>query len=161
MHSVTTFKNSDKTITTIGFLGIFNVITAINDDGVFLGILDSQTGEPFEVEGKKCYTYEARKALEDYTTAKEVAEYTNSFSKEYTFSNNLLITDSKNAFVAENCVSGGNAGVRTVRSKLTDGLKWDNPDSLCVVNGYAFTQQFDEFPEKPVFTKVEWAGSKN
>jgi len=143
IHSVVTFKNSHKTITTIGFLGLFDVITAINDNGVFLGILDANTGEPFEATDKKCYSFEIRTALENYSTAKEVAEYSNSLSSEYTFSHNLLITDNKSAFVAENCVSGGKAGIRTFQSKLVDGLKWDNPDSLCVVNGYALEGNFD------------------
>ncbi|MEN2773790.1 C45 family autoproteolytic acyltransferase/hydolase [Acetivibrio clariflavus] len=130
MHSVVTFKNFDKTITTIGFLGTFNVITAINDDGVFLGILDADTGEAFDATGKRCYTYEIRKVLEDFTTAEEVAEYTNSMANQYTFSHNLLITDSQNAFVAENCVSGGKSGIRTAQSKLAKGLKWNNEDLL-------------------------------
>ena len=143
LHAVVTFKNSHKTITTIGFLGLFNVITAINDNGVFLGILDANTGESFQAKGRKCYTFEIRTALENYSTAKEVAEYSNLFSTEYTFSHNLLITDSKSACVAENCVSGGKAGIRTFQSKLVDGLKWDNPDSLCVVNGYALEGSFD------------------
>lgn len=143
LHAVVTFKNSHKTITTIGFLGLFNVITATNDNGVFLGILDANTGEPFHAKGRKCYSFEIRTALENYSTAKEVAEYSNSLSTEYTFSHNLLITDSKSAFVAENCVSGGKAGIRTFQSKLVDGLKWDNPDSLCVVNGYALEGSFD------------------
>lgn len=155
LHSVVTFKNYDKTITTIGFLGLFNVITAVNDDGVFLGILDSETGEPFVAEGKKCYTYEIRKALENYTTAEEVAKYTNSLSTEYTFSHNLLITDSKNAFVAENCVSGGKAGIRTADSKLAKSLKWNNPDSLCVVNGFALKGSFNNLVSKP-HNKIRW-----
>jgi len=106
-------------------------------------------------EGKKCYTYEIRKALENYTTAEEVAKYTNSLSTEYTFSHNLLITDSKNAFVAENCVSGGKAGIRTADSKLAKSLKWNNPDSLCVVNGFALKGSFNNLVSKP-HNKIRW-----
>lgn len=65
------------------------------------------------------------------------------------------ITDSKSAFVAENCVSGGKAGIRTVQSKLVDGLKWDNPDSLCVVNGYALEGNFDNLTSIPHNT-IRW-----
>lgn len=63
MHSVVTFKNSEKAITTIGFLGLFNVITAINDDGVFLGILDAQTGEAFEASEKNAIPLKLEKLL--------------------------------------------------------------------------------------------------
>lgn len=67
----------------------------------------------------------------------------------------MLITDRKKAIVAEDCVSGGKAGLRTVESKLTDGLKWDNRDSLCVVNGFALEGSFDNLVSNP-HNAVRW-----
>ena len=47
------------------------MITAVNDDGVMIGILDVGTvnGMPYVYEGKKCYTFEIRYALEKFDNA--------------------------------------------------------------------------------------------
>lgn len=107
MSAVTHMKNGDKSITAIGILGLIDIITAINDDGVFDGILDvgSLEEETFVCEGKKCYTYAIRYALENFDNATDVGNYMVENSGDFTWCHNLIISDKDNAYCAEDCVS--------------------------------------------------------
>lgn len=170
MHAIIHAKNGDKSYTGISFIGFGFIVSAINNDGVFAAILDVGSGETFEYEGRKCYTYDLRYALENYKTAKEVGDYMVSNSADYTWSHNLIITDKKDSFCAEDAVlqqqEKGNA-VSTLRDSNTPLLKnisWDNPDSLCVVNTFATEGNDDKmYPDANAvrFTKYnEWVASE-
>ena len=71
IHSVAHMKKGDRSLTSISMLGILDMITSVNDDGVMIGILDVGTVNHMEFvyEGKKCYTYEIRYALEQFDNA--------------------------------------------------------------------------------------------
>ena len=153
LHAVTHMKKGDGSITSIGFLGILDIITAVNDDGVMIAILDvgSKEGLPFEKKKKKCYTFEIRYALEHFETAKEAGEYLVGESGDFTWCNNLLCTDEKDAFCCENATkevaATGKAKsvLRTKDSELMEGLEWDTPDALCIVNTFATKGNQDRF----------------
>lgn len=153
LHAVTHMKKDDESITSIGFLGILDIITAVNDDGVMIAILDvgSKEGLPFVYKGKKCYTFEIRYALEHFETAKEAGEYLVGESGDFTWCNNLLCTDEKDAFCCENATkevaATGKAKsvLRTKDSELMEGLEWDTPDALCIVNTFATKDNQDRF----------------
>jgi|GEM_PF-366692 len=197
-QAVTHFKMPEgkNSYTTFSVMGMLDVLTGINDDGVFAGILDVSSEEDYVCDGKKCYTYELRYALENMNDARSIGEYMIAESKNFTYSHNIIITDKKDCLVAEDCVqdfavddaadetatddagetsgeeSKGDAGdtsgegangvladaskdsssesdaedenrrfvgksvLRDEDTPLTDGLTWDNPDSLCVVNSF-------------------------
>ncbi len=153
IHAVTHMKKADSSLTSIGFLGVLDMITAVNDDGVMIAILDvgSKDNLPFVYMGKKCYTFEIRYALEHFETAKEAGEYLVGESGDFTWCNNLLCTDEKDAFCCENATkevaTTGKAKsvLRTTDSELMEGLKWDTPDALCIVNTYATKGNQDTF----------------
>jgi hypothetical protein len=153
IHSVAHLIKGDKTITSIGVLGLLDMITAINDNGVFIGILDVGTVNemPFVYEGKKCYTYEIRYALETFDNARDAAEFLNKESGAFTWCHNLLVTDETDAFCCENptseAVEAGRAiaVIRTCDSELMEGITWDTPDALCIVNTYATAGNQDGF----------------
>lgn len=153
VNAVTHFKNGDKSFTSIGMLGLFDIISAINDDGVFAAILDvgSVSQMPFVSEGKKCYTFDIRHALEMYKNAKDVGSYIVENSGDYTFCHNLIITDENSSYCAENCVkevSDAGKGFSILRDENTpimNGISWDSRDSLCVVNSYAAKGNQDGF----------------
>lgn len=157
IHAVTHLKNGDGSMTTISMLGMLDVITAINDDGVLLGILDvgSKHSLPFTYEGKKCYTFEARYALEHFSTAREAGEFLVGESGDFTWCNNLFITDAKDAFCCENATaevaaaSQAKSVLRSADSELLEGLSWDVPDSFCVVNSFATKGNQDGFSGDP------------
>lgn len=153
MHTVLHMKKGDRSITAITMIGILDIITAVNDDGVMIAIHDVGSIEnlPFVYEGKKCYTFEIRYALEAYSTAKEASEFLVGESGGFTWCNNLLCTDAKDAFCCENATSEAVAAgkarsvLRTTDSELMEGLTWDNPDVLCIVNTFATEGNQDGF----------------
>ncbi len=157
IHSVTHMNREDGSITSIAMLGLLDMITAINSDGVMIGILDvgSVNAMPFVYEGKKCYTFEIRYALDHFETAKDAAEFLNAESGDFTWCNNLIVTDRKDAFCCENATrevqEAGRAVsvIRTSESELMEGLEWDTPEALCVVNSFTTKGNQDGFTGEP------------
>ncbi|MBP5554398.1 MAG: hypothetical protein J6X94_05950 [Lachnospiraceae bacterium] len=153
IHAVEHLVKGEKSITAISVLGLLDMITAVNDNGVMIGILDVGTVNemPFVYEGKKCYTYEIRYALENFDNAKEAAEFLNAECEDFTWCHNLLVTDEEDAFCCENptreAIDAGRAVavIRTCDSELMEGLTWDTPDALCIVNTYATAGNQDGF----------------
>ena len=161
-------KNS---FTSVAVLGMLDVLTGLNDKGVFAAMLDAGSGYDYVCEGKKCYSFELRRALEDMDDARSLGEHMVEESKNFTYSHNIVVTDKNDCFVAEDCVdtSEYSAGLSTLRDKdtpLTDGISWDNPDSLCVVNAFLSEGADDSFTISGHnyirFCKYnEWVGEKD
>ncbi|MCR4793280.1 MAG: hypothetical protein K5871_11055 [Lachnospiraceae bacterium] len=157
LHCVTHMNRGDGSITSVAVLGLLDMITAINDDGVMIGILDVGTvnGMPFVYENKKCYTFEIRYALDHFDNARDAAEYLSEESGDFTWCNNLIVTDANDAFCCENATSevqeAGRAVsvIRTPDSELMEGLEWDTPDTLCIVNSFATRGNQDGFTGIP------------
>ncbi|MBO7355123.1 MAG: hypothetical protein J6U50_00670 [Lachnospiraceae bacterium] len=157
IHSVTHMNREGRKLTSIAMLGLLDIITAVNSDGVMIGILDvgSVNAMPFVYEDKKCYTFEIRYALDHFDTAKEAAEFLSSESEDFTWCNNLLVTDAKDAFCCENATrevqEAGRAVsvIRTAQSELMEGLEWDSPEVLCIVNSFATKGNQDGFTGEP------------
>jgi hypothetical protein len=157
IHAVTFMKKGKNSITAISVLGLLDMITAVNNDGVMIGILDVGTVNrmPFVYEGKKSYTFDIRYALEKFDNAADAAKYLSGESGSYTWCHNLLVTDSKEAFCCENAtyevVAEGMAHsvIRTPDTPLMEGLDWDTPDTLCIVNSFATVGNQDGFSGEP------------
>ncbi|MCR4928498.1 MAG: hypothetical protein K5988_00720 [Lachnospiraceae bacterium] len=149
IHTVLHIKNGDKSITSFGFLGLFDVISGVNDDGVFAAMLDMYTDEVFIYEGRTCYSFAIRHALEEFSTAKETGKYMVDNSSRFTFSHNVMITDGKEAYCAEDpcpqAVEEGKAfpSLRDCSTPLMKELKWESKDSLCMVNSFVTKGNFD------------------
>ncbi len=149
IQTVLRIKNKEKSITVFSFLGVMDVISGVNDNGVFAGMLDMYTDQRFVYEGKKCYSFAIRHALEEFETAKEVGEYLVSESPNFTFSHNVMITDGKEAYCAEDAcgeaIQNGKAAaiLRDCDTPLMEDLSWDSPDSLCIVNSYVTKGNYD------------------
>ena len=149
VNTVLHIKNHEKSITSIGFLGLFDVISAVNDDGVMAAMIDQYTEQAFVYEGKTCYSFAIRKALEEYSTAKEVGEYMVKNAGNFTISHNVMVTDGKESYCAEDiCESAQLAGkgfpsLRDCNTPIFKELSWDSPDSLCIVNATLTQGNFD------------------
>ena len=143
MHAVIHAKEGDRSFTGISFIGWENLVSAVNDDGVFAALLDAGSGEPYSYEGRRCYSYDLRYAMEEFTTAEEVGNFMVENSPNYTWSNNIVISDENGTYCAENAVKqhqenkGAFSILRDADTPLVDNLNWDNPDSFCVVNSFA------------------------
>lgn len=150
-HAVLHMLHGEKSMTAVTFLGMMSILTAVNDDGVMIGEFDVGSKEPFICEGKTCYSYGIRYAMEHYITAKEAGEYLVEQCRNYTFTVNILLTDREDAYAAELCVreSDGTPGLRDGSSVLHPGLEWDNPDTLCIVNAFALDGNSDQMTASP------------
>ncbi len=145
-HAVVHVKNGEKSFTAVTVLGLLNVLTAVNDDGVFVGELDVGTNVNIDFEGRKSYTYDLRYALEHFDNADDFGAYMVNNSSSYTYSHNLILSDSNNCYWVEDCIIPelGEARICDDTTKLHDGLVWNNPDSFCVVNSFASAGNVDK-----------------
>ena len=161
-HAVVHAKKGDRSYTGISFLGFNSIVSAVNDDGVFASILDvGSDDEPYSCEAKKCYTWELRYALEEYSTAEEVGTFMVENSSSFTWSHNIFVTDAVSSYAAEDAVQSlkaggkGRAVLRGSDTPLLGGLTWDNEDSLCVVNSFAANGNQDFFSNN-LHNTVRW-----
>ena len=174
VNAVTHMKNGSRSLTAISILGLLDIISGINDDGVFSAILDvgSVQNEAYIYEGKKCYTMELRYALEEFSTARELGEFMVGESGDFTWCHNLIISDKNDSFCAEDCVSQvsekgmGRSVLRDCNTPLISGLNWDSVDSLCIVNSFAAEGNQDGFTGSPTnivrfFKYNKWVQEKD
>lgn len=152
VNAVVHMVKGDQSITSISILGILGMISAVNDDGVFVGILDvGATDYPFVYEGKTCYTYAIRYALEEYDNAMDVGNYMVANSGNFTWCHNLIITDESNSYCAEDCVQevaeagDGFSVLRDADTPIMERLNWNSRDSLCVLNSFMTEGNQDTF----------------
>lgn len=149
LHTVLHVRNKDKSFTSIGFLGMLNVVSGINDNGLFAAILDVDTKREYACENKACYSFAVRHILEEYDNATDAGNYMVDNSENFTFSHNVMLTDGKHSYCAEDTCEKrkddekGYSVLRDNKTPLMKDLKWDNPDSLCIVNAYVTENNYD------------------
>ena len=148
-HSVLHIKEGDRSITSIGFLGLLDVISGVNDKGLFAAIIDVGTDRKYSDKGKICYSFETRHILETFDNAKDAGNYMVDNSDSYTYSHNIMLTDGKESYCAEDaCAQAKEEGnaysiLRDNKTPLMKDIKWESPDSLCIVNSYVSKGNFD------------------
>ena len=145
-HMVLHLKNGENTIHSISAIGMLSIITGYNPDGVLAGILDVGCEDSeYVYEGKTCYTFALRHALENCSTAREIGEYMNANCNRFTFCHNLLLSDRNEVCCAEDSVrlKMGKPALRFPETPLNDGLTFDAPGVFCIVNGYAVKGNYD------------------
>lgn len=140
-HALLHMKNGAESFTSVNMLGFLTILTAVNDDGLFMSIFDvgSKNDVPYTTEDKRSYTYDIRYALEQFGGAREAADYLRENARHYPYCCNVLCTDAKDACVAELSVAEqeGTPVVRDSTTALHSGLSWEDPAYLCVVNSFA------------------------
>lgn len=138
VHAVLHMKNGEKSYTAIGFLGLLDVLTGINDQGVLIACLDVREDQHYNSEGKFPYTWDMRYALENYDQADLAADFFLSRAGKYTYNPNIMLGDANVSYCVELCNEPEKAPavLRTVDSVLTDNLSWSVPDSMCIINDY-------------------------
>ena len=172
IHCVLHVVNGEKSFTSIGFLGILDVITGINHDGVLVATLDADCEEPYISEGRTCYTWALRHVLEEYDNAHDAAQYLYDNSGSYTFAHIIMVTDGNEALAAEDApaqlvgAGHGHSVTRDASTPLMNDLTWDSPDSLCLVNSFVSQDNRDLMSNSAVnlvrFSKYnEWVSSIN
>lgn len=152
-HAVVHMKNGEKSFVSVSALGFLTILTAVNDDGVMLGELDvgSSNMVEYSCEDKTSYTYDIRFALENFSTAREAAEYLTANAHRYPYCVNVLATDRDDAVVAELAVNpeDGSPLIRDSSTPLFNGIRWDSPDYICTVNSFAAEGNSDKLSFHP------------
>lgn len=162
IHCVLHIVNGGRSFTSIGFLGILDVITGINHDGVYVATLDADCEEPFISEGRTCYTWALRHCLEEYDNAHDAAQYLYDNSGSFTFAHIIMVTDGNEAYAAEDApaqlveAGRGHSVMRTADTPLMSDLCWDSPDSLCLVNSFV-TQDNRDLMSNSTVNSVRFA----
>ena len=137
-NAVFTIKNGEKSIVNIGrLLRCITAGTAFNDEGVFAALLAAETSVSADFESKaySSVMIDIRYALENFSTLQGVAKYLS--SREYTFSHQVFLADSKTSKVLENNLNNG--GIRALRganSKLGENIDWGFDNAVAAVNTF-------------------------
>ena len=149
LHCILHIRNGAKTITNVGFLGLFFSITGFNDSGVMMATLDGDTEYAYDFEGRTCYEYAIRHALETYNNAHDCGQYMTDNAESFTFNHLVFITDGNGAYCAEDAVlqvveaGTGTPRLRDADTPLMNDLVWESPDSLCCVNSFVTEDNYD------------------
>ncbi|OQY43569.1 MAG: hypothetical protein B6242_14395 [Anaerolineaceae bacterium 4572_78] len=136
LHAVTLIKNGSRSICLPGFLGFLSCVTGFNKNGIFGGILDSDTGElPYVTLGKRSYTYDLRYALETESTLYGVANYMN--DKPYAFNHLIFLSSPRESKVLENYIHAlGDRRLRSDNSHLQEPSVWGFSNVTGTVNSF-------------------------
>jgi len=158
LNAITVWKKNGKTVTSIGYLGFFSMLTGFNQDGVFGSVLDSPTGAPYSSDGKHSYVFDLRYALENHSDINGVADYM-SFH-DYTLNHTIFLADKVSSAVLENNISGEGADMdRALRfddSDLNPGVEWNHPGAVVSVNSFVLDGNHDNHTPDPKQT-ARWS----
>jgi hypothetical protein len=142
-NAVFTIRNGDKSIVIIGRHLSIMAGTAFNEDGVFAALMAGGSPPAVDFESKPygSVAVDIRYALENYSTFEGVAKYLS--DREYTFSHQIFLADSRTGKVLENnLIDGGIRGLRGVDSPLGKGIDWEFDNALAAVNTFFLEENY-------------------
>jgi hypothetical protein len=149
IHAIVFIKHNDmKDIGMVTYLGFQGSLTSFNEDGLFAGILDSDTGRPYpsNIKGYRSYVMDLRHAVEHEGTLDAAAEFLSRADHQYAFNHNILFSDRQRSAILENDMNSKGSNVRTLRtdtSPLNPNISWGHTDAVIVVNSYALLGNTD------------------
>jgi hypothetical protein len=151
LHAVTTIRNGEQSIGFVWFLGMLSSSTMFNDNGVFMGHLDSKiVNAAFSAEGKRSMSFDIRSAFEQAVTLQEVAGYLSDPQKSYTFGYVLSLADANGAKILEIDQERSRA-FRSHNSSLNPGVvPWEFEDAVIAVNSFVLAGNTDNHTGEPV-----------
>lgn len=160
IQAIIIYKNGAQSICSIGYVGLFGVVTAFNRYGVFGATLDSPTGVDYSSSvGKHSYDMDLRYALEHNYNIPGVANDLLDTSKGYTFNHLIFLSDSFQSQVLENNFSGTGSNMhralRDASSTLNPGIPWGIDNSVAAVNSFMLWGNHDNFTNVPSNT-MRW-----
>jgi len=165
-QSVITYKQNNKMICSIGYLGYIGIITGINNDGIFTAILVGSTGAQYNSINKYSYTIDLRYALENCSGIYEIADYMKDSSRNYV-DHIIAIADSNSCIILENNTSGSRASnsqrpkreIREWDSVLRDNVTWGISDAIASVNSFLLDGTYDNHTRGSL-NKKRWENLK-
>lgn len=144
LHAVTTIRNGEHSVGMIGFLGIMNASTMFNDDGVYMGHIDSKVEEAeIIIGGKRSMFFDIRYAFERETSLQGVANYLKDPQKQYTFGFVVSLADVRGAQILEIDQEHARA-LRKDSSPLNPGVApWNFDNAVAAVNSFVLEGNSD------------------
>jgi hypothetical protein len=139
LNALTVYHNGPKSFCSIGYIGLWNVISGFNKSGLYAGILDADTNQPYPaLTDRHSYPMDLRTALETTGTIKAAAAVMT--ANKYCFNHQIVLADKTRVGVLENDQTSTGPLARTVRfdkTPLNAGIPtWDWPDSVCAINSF-------------------------
>jgi hypothetical protein len=139
LNAITVFHNGSKSFCSLGYLGLFNVISGFNKSGLYGAILDAGTGQDYpSITTQHSYPMDLRTALETTHTIKDAAAVM--AQNPYCFNHQILLADKVRVGVLENDLTSTGPWARKVRvddTPLDPSIpKWTWKDSVCAVNSF-------------------------
>ncbi len=155
-NAVFTIRNGDKSIVSIvRLLRIIAAGTAFNDDGVFAALLAGGRPPPADFESKpySSVMIDIRYALENFSTLEGIAKYLS--NREYTFSHQAFLADSRTSRVLENnLIDGGIRALRGANSKLGEDIDWEFDNAVAAVNTFFLEENYRGGSVDPRWTNI-------
>lgn len=152
LHSLTAFKNGNKTVANFGMLGQLSGATIFNTSRVFGAVLDGETGVeyPTDLTGRRSYMFDLRYALENFTTLNDVSNFMRAADHLYAYNHLIFLADESTAGAVENQVNNrpptsGNRALRTDASPLQTmppGQGWGILGAFATVNDYRLVNNY-------------------
>lgn len=141
IQTVLHYKKGNRSVTNVGALGMLDVVTGFNDCGVLVGCLDVGGAENFgfAYQNKTCYSFALRHVLENCETAREAGEYLVGHCRNFTYSNNIFISDRNDVFCAEDAAVKelGEPKLRTPETPLRPDYQVTADGAFFAVNCYS------------------------
>lgn len=152
IYAVTTFKNGDKSIVSIGFIGFNAVITGFNNDKIFAAGLTSTSGQKLISNGKYSYAYKVREALENENSINGIVNELN--NDNYTNGHLVFLSSPNKSVVLENDIDDNNDKKlryhdSSIKQNITDDVNYNySPtlsNSIGAVNGFMLKDTRNNF----------------
>jgi hypothetical protein len=169
LNAVTVYHNGAKSFCSLGYLGLWQVISGFNKSGLYGGILDAATGQPYpKITDQHSYPTDLRTALETTSTIKDAAAVLQ--KNNYAFDHQIVLADKTRVGILENDMLSKGPWARKVRvdsTPLNDGITWGFKDAVCAVNSFlskgndsgAFKQTWNANRWKAYTAQMKMVGS--
>jgi hypothetical protein len=139
--------SSGGLVVNVGYLGFLGIATGVNQAGLMLGDLDSDTMSfPAKMTGLRSSAFDMRHVLEHETTVANAGAYLGRAAHHYPFSLDFIISDASQSRVLENDMTSTGPFARTLRnpdSPLNAGVEWGVANAVASVNSFVLRGNTD------------------
>lgn len=134
-------------VVNVGFLGFLGIATGVDQAGLMIGDLDSETGPfPAGAAGLRASAFDMRHVLEHETTVAGAGAWLGRADHRYPYSLAFIVSDAATSRVLENDMTSTGPLARTLRgpgSPLNPGVEWGIANAVASVNSFVLLGNTD------------------
>lgn len=132
LQTINIYQYEDRTLVTIGFAGLVNVINGFNDQGLFVSMLNAAEQQvSTSLLAQNSSSFDLRTVLKQVNkiapASYELAQ------KSYPHAHQILLADQENVAVLEH-PAGGTGKLRKTDSAIITEMPWNRREQLAAVN---------------------------